>query len=159
MSVEIKKIPGGLEVDGVQVLRGKCGCTSLAKCCYSWTKVKHKGDDIRVDAKLSAPDTKDNYSWSYTVTKDGVTVIVAVEDARDKVIFSGYIPPAVGEWESRGWEVKEKNGEREDGVVWRCAMCKWLYRENEEGTPFDDLPDSWKCPVCGAPKAEFERIG
>ncbi|MFA5802495.1 MAG: rubredoxin [Thermoleophilia bacterium] len=38
-------------------------------------------------------------------------------------------------------------------------MCKWLYRENEEGTPFEELPDDWKCPTCGAPKNEFERIG
>ena len=25
------------------------------------------------------------------------------------------------------------------------------------GTAFDALPDSWVCPVCGAPKTEFER--
>jgi len=159
MEVEISKIPGGLEVDGLRLLRGKCGCTSLAKCCYSWSKLKQKGSDIVFEAKLSAPDTKDNYEWGYTVSRDGVTVTVTVEDARDKEIYSGYIPPAVGEWEGRGWTVTEKNGDREDGVVWRCAMCKWLYRENEEGTPFEELPDDWKCPTCGAPKNEFERIG
>lgn len=159
MAVRIEKIPGGFEVDGLQLLKGRCGCTSLAKCCYSWSKVKHKGDIISFEAKLSAPDTKDNYSWGYTATKDGITVTVTVEDARDKEIYSGFIPPAAGEWESRGWEITEKTGDREDGVVWRCAMCKWLYRENEEGTPFEQLPDSWKCPICGAPKAEFERIG
>ena len=25
------------------------------------------------------------------------------------------------------------------------------------GTPFENLPDSWVCPVCGAPKDMFER--
>jgi pyruvate oxidase len=158
MTVEILKIPGGLEVDGLMLLRGKCGCTSLAKCCYSWSKVKQKGSDIVVEAKLSAPDTKDNFEWGYTVSKDGVTVNVAVEDARDKEIYSGYIPPAAAEWESQGWTVSEKTGEREDSVVWRCAMCKWLYKENEEGTSFEELPDDWKCPTCGAPKGEFEKI-
>jgi len=74
--------------------RGRCGCTSLAKCCYSWSKVKQNGSDIVVEAELSAPDTKDNFEWGYTVSKDGVTVTVAVENARDKEIYSGYIPPA-----------------------------------------------------------------
>lgn len=23
------------------------------------------------------------------------------------------------------------------------------------GTPFEDLPDSWRCPWCGATKAQF----
>ncbi len=25
------------------------------------------------------------------------------------------------------------------------------------GTAFEDLPDDWKCPFCGAPKAVFEK--
>ena len=158
MTVELKKVPGGLEVDGLMLLRGKCGCTSLAKCCYSWSKVKQKGDQVMFEAKLSAPDTQDNYEWGYTVTKEGMTITVTVEDARDKEIYSGYIPPAAGEWEGRGWTVVEKKGEREDGNVWRCAMCKWLYRENEEGTSFEELPEDWRCPTCGAPKSEFEKI-
>ena len=26
------------------------------------------------------------------------------------------------------------------------------------GTPFAEVPDTWVCPVCGAPKSEFEKI-
>lgn len=159
MAVEIKKIPGGLEVDGLQLLHGKCGCTSLALCCYSWSKVKQRGDQVVMEARMAAPGTTDNFEWGYVISKDGITVTVSVEDARDKQIFSGYFPPALGEWEQRGWEVVEKTGEREDDVVWRCAMCKWLFRENQEGTPFADLPDEWHCPVCGAGKYEFEQVG
>jgi rubredoxin len=25
------------------------------------------------------------------------------------------------------------------------------------GTPFEDVPATWLCPVCGARKSEFER--
>lgn len=25
------------------------------------------------------------------------------------------------------------------------------------GTPFEELPEDWVCPVCGAPKDVFER--
>ena len=62
MAVDVQKIPGGLEVDGIRLLKGKCGCTSLAKWCYSWSKLKQKGSVIAYEAKLSAPDTKDNYA-------------------------------------------------------------------------------------------------
>jgi len=26
------------------------------------------------------------------------------------------------------------------------------------GTSFENLPDDWICPVCGAPKDQFEKI-
>ena len=28
----------------------------------------------------------------------------------------------------------------------------------EAGTPFEELPDDWVCPVCGASKEEFEKL-
>ncbi len=159
MSLNIEKIPGGFRVDGFELKKGKCGCTSIARCCYSWSKVKKKGNVIEFEAKLTAPDTKENFNWGYTVKKDDVMVVVKVEDAMDKEIYSGYLPPSVSEWEARGWEVIEKEGDRQDGVLWRCAMCKWLYREDREGRPFEELPEDWQCPVCKAKKNEFERVG
>lgn len=160
MSVQIEKIPGGFRVDGLELKTGKCGCTSIAKCCYSWSKVKKKGEGlVEFVAKMTTADSKDHFNWSYTVLKDGLTVKVAVEDARDKDTSSAFIPPPVSEWEAKGWEVVEKEGDREDGVVWRCAMCKWLYKEKEEGKAFNELPEDWKCPECKAPKSSFEQIG
>ncbi|MFW5734493.1 MAG: rubredoxin, partial [Oceanidesulfovibrio sp.] len=26
------------------------------------------------------------------------------------------------------------------------------------GTPFEDIPDDWVCPVCGAPKDDFSKV-
>jgi rubredoxin len=157
--LEINKIPGGFRVDGLDLKTGKCGCTSIAKCCYSWSKVKKRDSLVEFVAKMTAADTTDNFNWSYTVKKNGITVKVVVEDARDNEIYSGFIPPAVKEWETRGWEVIEKEGDREDSVVWRCAMCKWLYRDDKEGQTFEQLSDDWKCPVCNALKNQFEKIG
>ncbi len=159
MSVQIEKIPGGFKVDGLELKNGKCGCTAIAKCCYSWSKVKKRGKSIEFVAKMTAPDTKDNFDWGYIVKKDDVTVSVKVEDARDKEIYSGFIPPTLAEWTERGWEVVESYGDREDKTVWRCAMCRWLYKEDKEGKPFEELPEDWRCPVCNASKAEFEKIG
>jgi len=37
-------------------------------------------------------------------------------------------------------------------------VCGYIYDEEEEGTPFEELSDDWVCPVCGAPKDQFEKI-
>ncbi len=36
-----------------------------------------------------------------------------------------------------------------------CSICGYVYDDAKEKIPFSQLPDSWKCPVCGAPKAVF----
>ena len=44
-----------------------------------------------------------------------------------------------------------------------CDVCGYVYEpENgdpdngiDPGTAFDDLPDDWTCPVCGADKDQF----
>lgn len=49
---------------------------------------------------------------------------------------------------------------------YRCMICGYIYDPEEgdpdngvpAGTPFEDLPDAWVCPICGAPKSEFEKI-
>lgn len=45
-----------------------------------------------------------------------------------------------------------------------CTVCGYIYDpalgdpENgiAVGTAFEDLPDDWVCPVCGADKDQFE---
>jgi len=37
-----------------------------------------------------------------------------------------------------------------------CQICGYVYDEDKEKIPFDQLPDDWKCPLCGAPKSEFK---
>ena len=38
---------------------------------------------------------------------------------------------------------------------WVCSICSYVYDERKEGVPFKDLPESWVCPLCGAPKSAF----
>ncbi len=38
----------------------------------------------------------------------------------------------------------------------RCTVCNWVYDEDKEDERFKDLPDSFTCPVCGAPKSAFK---
>lgn len=158
MSVLIEKIPGGFKVDGLELKSGKCGCTTVLPCCYSWSKVRRNGDGFVFTGKTAEPGAGDIFTWGYAVAKDGVSVEVTMEDARDKRIFSGYYPPALEEWTGKGWRVVMQTGAREDFDVWRCAACKWLYKNKDQKIPFEDLPPSWNCPVCKAGKASFEKV-
>lgn len=36
-----------------------------------------------------------------------------------------------------------------------CPICGYIYDESKEGTPFAQLPESWVCPLCKAPKSLF----
>ena len=48
---------------------------------------------------------------------------------------------------------------------WICEPCGFLYDPAEgdpdsgiaPGTPFEDIPDDWMCPICGAGKADFRE--
>ncbi len=49
---------------------------------------------------------------------------------------------------------------------YQCTVCGYIYDPEagdpdgdiKPGTSFEELPDDWVCPVCGASKSEFERI-
>lgn len=38
-----------------------------------------------------------------------------------------------------------------------CQICGYVYDEAKEAVRFDSLPDSWTCPLCGAPKNQFKK--
>ena len=50
-------------------------------------------------------------------------------------------------------------------MKYKCSVCGYIYDE-ETGDPdygipptkWEDLPDDWTCPVCGASKDEFEPV-
>lgn len=37
-----------------------------------------------------------------------------------------------------------------------CQICGYVYDDAKEKVPFEDLPDDWKCPLCGAAKSDFK---
>jgi rubredoxin len=48
---------------------------------------------------------------------------------------------------------------------YKCMVCGYIYDPDkgdpesgiQAGTAFEDLPDDWVCPECGAEKSEFEK--
>jgi len=49
---------------------------------------------------------------------------------------------------------------------YRCTVCGYIYNPEKgdpdggikPGTAFEEIPDDWVCPVCGAAKNEFEKV-
>ncbi|WP_024867675.1 rubredoxin [Pseudoxanthomonas suwonensis] len=49
---------------------------------------------------------------------------------------------------------------------WMCVVCGFIYHEAEglpeegiaPGTRWEDIPDTWTCPDCGATKEDFEMV-
>ncbi|BAW31316.1 MAG TPA: rubredoxin [Methanothermobacter sp.] len=49
---------------------------------------------------------------------------------------------------------------------YQCQMCGYIYDPEEgdpnqgiePGTPFEDLPEDWTCPICGVGKDQFKKI-
>ncbi len=49
---------------------------------------------------------------------------------------------------------------------WKCTLCDYVYDPAagdpdggiKPGTAFEDLPDGWVCPWCGAAKGAFKKV-
>jgi rubredoxin len=50
---------------------------------------------------------------------------------------------------------------------YECRACGYVYEPNKgdsktntpAGKPFEELPATWRCPVCGASRSAFVNIG
>ncbi len=49
---------------------------------------------------------------------------------------------------------------------YHCEVCGYIYDPEKgdpdggiaAGTSFEDIPDDWVCPICGAGKEDFEEV-
>ncbi len=56
--------------------------------------------------------------------------------------------------------------ENNQAKQWACMYCGYIYDENkgdpdngiEPGTPWEDIPEDWCCPMCSADKDDFEPV-
>lgn len=62
--------------------------------------------------------------------------------------------------------IGEEEAEVFKAPKYKCSVCGYVY-DPELGDPdggikprtlFEELPDDWVCPICGASKSEFERM-
>jgi rubredoxin len=121
------------ELDAPMLIEEYTCCRSAARAEAGWTRV----------VLLTAPGMEEISA-----------VMEAFRSAIDRV--------------APGFELPEVNPYAK-GVVsmdrYVCNVCGWVYDPEAgdpdsgipAGTSFEDLPDDWVCPVCGASKAEFTK--
>jgi len=52
----------------------------------------------------------------------------------------------------------EENTVSTTSSQYKCNLCGYIYDDSKEEVRFEDLPEDWKCPLCGAPKSSFTKI-
>ncbi len=78
-------------------------------------------------------------------------------------VKGGYSPKTAPTYSSMIDRNIKKEERKMDRYV--CKVCGYVYDPKkgdpdngvEPGTKFEDLPDDWVCPVCGAGKEDFEK--
>jgi flavin reductase (DIM6/NTAB) family NADH-FMN oxidoreductase RutF/rubredoxin len=104
-----------------------------------------------VDCKVVAEGDPMTYAFYHQVRKGKTPKRAATYMKED----SGQEPP-----KTKGAGMDEKMRK------YRCTVCGYIYDPEkgdsdggiEPGTPFDQLPDDWVCPVCGVGKDQFEPV-
>ncbi|NOX84664.1 MAG: High molecular weight rubredoxin [Chlorobi bacterium] len=92
--------------------------------------------------------------------KDGDPLTYAWYHAVKKGVAPKNAPTYIKKEEEKKQEEKDKQMD-----TYTCDLCGYEYDPEEgdpdngipPGTPFEDLPDDWACPICGAGKEDFTR--
>lgn len=67
--------------------------------------------------------------------------------------------------EKKAEMIQQKEEKDETGATYTCKICGFQYNPEEgdptadipPGTPFEDLPEDYKCPICNAGKEYFSK--
>ena len=102
-----------------------------------------------VDCEVLAEGEPMTYAYYHTVKK-GKTPKKAATYQKEKI-----------KAETGGAEMADKGTQK-----YKCTVCGYVYDPAKgdpdsgiaAGTPFEDLPDDWVCPVCGVGKDQFEAL-
>ncbi|MCK4402514.1 MAG: rubredoxin [Dehalococcoidia bacterium] len=62
--------------------------------------------------------------------------------------------------------IEERKAVAPKMAKYKCTVCGYIYDPElgdpdggiKPGTPFEQIPDDWVCPVCGASKDKFEKV-
>lgn len=62
--------------------------------------------------------------------------------------------------------IEERKEKVSKMAQYECTVCGYIYDPKlgdsdagiKPGTPFEELPDDWVCPVCGAGKDQFQKL-
>ncbi|MFH0806893.1 MAG: flavin reductase [Elusimicrobiota bacterium] len=108
---------------------------------------------IFVGKIIGAEILSENEPMTYTIYRD-------VKGGKSPKTAPTYITPA---------NIKEADKKEQGGKAmakYKCTICGYIYDPDKgdpdsgvnPGTAFEQIPDTWVCPVCGVKKDQFEKI-
>lgn len=146
--------------DAVESIIGKTGSPIVTENCIAWFECEVE-QEVQLDThvifigKMVANDLLDG-------SKDPITYSFY----RD--VKKGLAPKNAPTYINKE-QLEDKKEEAveavEAGDTYACELCGYEYDPAEgdpdsgipPGTPFEDLPEDWECPVCGAGKEDFTK--
>lgn len=133
------------EGEGYQELRR----TDETGCCYKKFVLK----DGRLVGAILLGEKADVASISKLIN----TVV-------DVSAYAGHLLDEDFDWKTLAEKPPKEGAKAMD--KWECLACGYIYDPAKgdpdsgikPGTPFEELPDDWVCPQCGAGKDMFEKV-
>jgi len=132
-------------------------------------KIGETGSPVVMDhtlAILEAIVTSEASTPTHTIFIGGV-VNAGVLREGDPMTYAYYHQVKRGTTPKTAPSYVAKHKQEESGLdKYECTICGYVYDPAEgdpeggisPGTRFEDIPDDWVCPTCGASKDQFEKV-
>ena len=133
---------------------------------YFSSKDINKFDKVKYEEKDNLPVVLEDIS-SYLICKveniidcETHDIFIGRVELTEKV--SNKIPMTYKYYHENRKGTSPKNAptfiEEKKKDAYRCTVCGYIYDNEKEEIPFEELPDDWVCPRCGVGKELFEKI-
>ena len=142
---------------GVNYFIGETGSPIVTDSCVAWFDCKltesiDVGSHLLFIGEVIASDLIDASAKSLTY-------------AYYREVMKGFSPKNAPTYIDKSKIKEEVVSKSQENELWQCQLCHYTYETEkgdpisgiEPGTKFEDLPDDWTCPICGADKSMFER--
>ncbi len=140
--------------EGVDYRKGKTGAPIVLENCLACLEC-----EVREKTDLGTHTAFVGEVVGAEVLKEGSPMTYAFYHEMKNGKSPARAPTYVPENKDKGKEEKEEAMKK-----YKCLVCGYVYDPEKgdpdsgisAGTSFEDLPDGWVCPVCGAGKDQFK---
>ncbi len=127
-------------------------------------KTVNKFDSVEYEQKANLPVVKDSCAWIVCEVIDRMEtathtvflgkVVDADEQGAGEPMTYAYYHKVIRGKSPKNAPTYLPEEEKAQEARWVCSVCGYIY---DGETPFEQLPDSFVCPVCRQPKSAFVK--
>lgn len=127
-------------------------------------KTVNKFDSVEYEQKANLPVVKDSCAWIVCEVIDRMEtathtvflgkVVDADEQGAGEPMTYAYYHKVIRGKSPKNAPTYLPEDEKAQEARWVCSVCGYIY---DGETPFEQLPDSFVCPVCRQPKSAFVK--